>query len=178
MTGENTGQPERIAVCLNCSNEWIPRNPAAKKLKCPICGKYRYDWKDELSEKKPDFSDSPGEIAGENTGEKEKTQEKKEKRQEKKPEPEDPGFLPEDEGEEEGENEEGEKDRDLQAAMKKAGGLSPVMVIGGVVVLAIIAGIGYFLSGRSKGKIHRQITPANPQPVINPRVQNVIRRLS
>jgi len=146
MTGENQenspGEKEksgRVAHCLNCTNEWTPRDQADKKRKCPVCGKYRVVWKDELPENKPDSSTSPGE--------------KKEKS---------------------GENEEKNEEEKLQEAMKSVGGISPFMAIGAIVALGLLAILIWFLSRRGPRKTHQQ---APPEPPINNRVQNALRRL-
>ncbi|WP_067047598.1 hypothetical protein [Methanofollis ethanolicus] len=164
----------RVAHCLNCTNEWIPRDQADKKRKCPVCGKYRVVWKDDLPENKPDSSTSPGEKkekSGENEenspGEKEKREEKTEEKSEV---PEDDEFLlisP-------GENEEKNKEEKLQEAMKKVGGIPPLAVVGIIAVLGVLAFFLWFLPGRTHRK-DRQQTPAAPP--ISGRVQNAMRRL-
>ncbi len=41
--------PEKIAVCLECGNEWEVRTAGTgKKRKCPVCGKYRVKMKSEI----------------------------------------------------------------------------------------------------------------------------------
>lgn len=159
MTGEKTGEKGeneektgRIAHCLNCSNEWIPRDTETKKRKCPICGKYRVIWKDELSENKPDSSISPGENEeniGEITGENEEKKENlQEKTQEKLEKPENCEFLliSPDKSEEKTEEEK------LTEAMEKSGGFPLFAVFAILLGLVILAAGGWFLSRRGKRK--------------------------
>ncbi|MDD4126887.1 MAG: hypothetical protein PHV39_04280 [Methanomicrobium sp.] len=178
---ENRNNEGRILICQNCSNEWIPRNTTSKRWKCPICGKYRVVWKDELLENTPD-SLSSHEISQEkieNSHENiEKTDEKKENSHEKTLEklekPKKSEFLLNSPGE----NEEKTDEEKLSEAMEKSGGLSPFAVGFGILGLVIIAGIGYFLSRTFKRKNLKQVAPAQAAPIMNPRVQNVLRRLA
>lgn len=62
--------PEKIAVCLACGNEWEVRDPGVKKKrKCPICGKYRVKLKSDIPDDIETSSKHPGTEAapGENT---------------------------------------------------------------------------------------------------------------
>ncbi len=58
MSEEKKENPETVAVCLSCSNEWIVRDPGVKKKrKCPVCGKYRVKLKSDM--KAASLSPSP-----------------------------------------------------------------------------------------------------------------------
>ena len=146
---EKTG---KIAHCLNCTNEWIPRDQGNKKRKCPVCGKYRVIWKDELVENTPDSSISPGENTGEKGEKEENSPKEKEKLQEKTEEkfeePEIDEILPNSPDESEDKNEE-EK---LKEAMEKSGGCPLFAVFAIILGLGILAAGGWFLSRRGKRK--------------------------
>ena len=64
--------PDNIAVCLACGNEWEVRDPGAKKKrKCPICGKYRVKMKSEVNDavRSNDSPPDPGLAAPDPGGE-------------------------------------------------------------------------------------------------------------
>jgi len=53
--------PEEIAVCLACENEWKVRDPSVKKKrKCPICGKYCVKLKSEIANDTETSPEDPG----------------------------------------------------------------------------------------------------------------------
>lgn len=61
--------PEGIAVCLSCGNEWTVREPGVKKKrKCPACGKYRIKLKSEMVGEAGQDTEKgdKAEVAGEN----------------------------------------------------------------------------------------------------------------
>jgi predicted RNA-binding Zn-ribbon protein involved in translation (DUF1610 family) len=175
MTGEiqenSPGEQEKtgkIAHCLNCSNEWVPRNTAAKKRKCPICGKYRVVWKDELMEKSGENELNSGEIqeiSGENTGENEEKKENfEEKTEEKLEESINNEFLLNSPGEIEEKNEE-EK---LSEVMKQSGGFPLIGVYAVVLGVGILAVAGWFLSGRGKRKRSKNIESSETKKELDP----------
>jgi len=109
--------PEKIAVCLNCGNEWEVRSAGAKKRKCPICGKYRTKMKSDMTAE--ELKAAKAAHPEENSGEEE---EKNRRREENSPES--SPFSPEENGGEEGEE-------------KTGGG---VLLYVGILILALSAG--------------------------------------
>ncbi len=63
MSVEKKENPDAIAVCLSCSNEWIVRDPGVKKKrKCPVCGKYRVKLKSEMKAAPPSPPSEPNTV--------------------------------------------------------------------------------------------------------------------
>jgi len=109
--------PEKIAVCLNCGNEWEVRTEGAKKRKCPVCGKYRTKMKSEMSAE--ELQAAKGGHSEENNGEKEEKNERKEENS-----PDSSPSSPEENGGEKGE--------------EKTGG--SFLLYAGILILALSAG--------------------------------------
>ncbi|WP_319377777.1 hypothetical protein [uncultured Methanocorpusculum sp.] len=161
IPGETQGKlpkRDRVAVCLNCTNEWVAHTGNAKKpSKCPICGSKRCAWKDETApnaenpssaaEDKPTFSGEntgetggiPGEVPGE-TGE---------TNGETDFSPEDPGEAVENEDPEDQGKQTGEPKTDPEELPTK-GGFPLVLALIGLVLLGTLAGVGWFLGRRPK----------------------------
>ena len=159
---EKTPKLERVAVCLNCTNEWISRKGNAKKpAKCPICGSKRCAWKDEVTpkaeelpagvEEKPVFSgENEGETRGipmGNDGEKGENEGKTYDL------PDDPGISPETVdiplSEEPGNTIPGKLNTDPEE-LPTMGGFPLVLGLIVLVLLGTLAGVGWFLGRRPK----------------------------
>jgi len=96
--------PDRVAVCLSCGNEWVVRTAGTgKKRKCPVCGRYRVRMKSEMissgsegvepaNENLPPAQPAPVEVSAKDTKTEEEKKvekvkkEKKEKKEEEKKE--------------------------------------------------------------------------------------------
>ena len=59
--------PDRVAVCLSCGNEWVVRTAGTgKKRKCPVCGRYRVRMKSEMISSGSEGVEVANEPEGEN----------------------------------------------------------------------------------------------------------------
>jgi DNA-directed RNA polymerase subunit RPC12/RpoP len=157
IPGETQGKlpkRDRVAVCLNCTNEWVAHTGNAKKpSKCPICGSKRCAWRDEITpntEKSSTLEEDktvfPGETEGiprGNPGE-------------------DTGYILPDgsgfalgtiygpgEGPEDPGNHSGELKTDPEELPTK-GGFPLVLGLIILVLLGTLAGVGWFLGRRPK----------------------------
>lgn len=95
--------PDMVAVCLSCGNEWVVRTAGRKKRKCPVCGRYRVKMKSQIdssgnegvepiNENLPLAQPAPVEVSAKDTKTEEEKKvekvkkEKKEKKEEEKKE--------------------------------------------------------------------------------------------
>lgn len=152
--------PDRVAVCLSCGNEWVVRTAGRKKRKCPVCGRYRVKMKSEMvssgnegvepiNENLPLAQPAPVEVSAKDTKTEEEKKvekvkkEKKEKKEEEKKEkkkvnrarPYHPDVDEEDEEEEVDEEEEDEEEKPAAVAQG--------MIY--VAMLVVAVGVGWII---------------------------------
>ncbi len=150
IPGETQGKlpkRDRVAICLNCTNEWVAHTGNAKKpSKCPVCGSKRCAWKDEIppnAEKSSAEEEDKPTFSGENTGETGETN------GETDFSPEDPGEAVENEDPEDQGKQTGELKTDPEELPTK-GGFPLVLGLIVLVLLGTLAGVGWFLGRRPK----------------------------
>jgi len=171
--------PDRVAVCLSCGNEWVVRTAGTgKKRKCPVCGRYRVKMKSEMissgngggeaankpmDENLPPAPPARVEVPAEDAKMEEEKKEKKEKKRKEKINRVSLHHPDEDEEEDEGDEDEDEDEEEEEDENPPA----PVLTYVALLVLAV--GAGWLIYSMLRRRRRYAPVPADYEDEVKPR---------